>query len=321
MSVGWVFHPFFRHHATGSEHPDQPARLDTILDVLKKAGLLDRLESLGFGPADPEDLGLVHDPAYVDLVRLVCEQGFTYIGDPETHICPASYDVAALATGGVLAACDATLAGKVRRAFCCVRPPGHHAERDRARGFCLFNHVAVAAEHLVRRRGLSRVAIVDFDVHHGNGTQALFEDRADVLYVSLHENPLTLRFPGTGYRGERGMGAGEGYTVNVLVPPGGDEEDYRRGWAEAAAPALAAFSPQFLLLSAGFDAQGTESIAHMNLTPEGFGWLTRELIAVAESRAEGRLVSVLEGGYELDGLGRCVVAHVGALLGEGPEAR
>jgi len=315
-SVGWIFHPFFRHHRTGPEHPEQPARMDAIVDALAEAGLLDRLNPLDFGPATLADLGLVHDPAYADLVRLACEQGFAYIGDPETHLCPESYDVATLAAGGVLAACDAVLAGRVRRAFCAVRPPGHHAERDRAWGFCLFNHVALAAEHLVRRRGLSRVAIVDFDVHHGNGTQALFAERSDVLYLSLHENPLTLRFPGTGYRGEQGSGRGEGFSVNVLIPPGGDEADYRRAWAEAAGPALDGFAPQFLLLSAGFDAHCTESVAHVNLTPGGFGWLTRELVAVAERHAAGRLVSVLEGGYELEGLGRCAAAHVAGLLGD-----
>ena len=316
-SVGWVFHPFLRRHHTGPDHPERPERLDAILDALERSSLLARLEPLSFGPASFEDLALVHEPAYVDLLRMACEHGFGFIGEPETRICPESFDAAALAAGGVLAACDAVMDDRVHRAFCAVRPPGHHAEADRAMGFCLINHVAVAAEHLRRRRGVGRVAVVDVDVHHGNGTQRIFEERDDVLYVSIHEHPLTLRYPGTGYPGETGRGRGRGFTLNLCVPHGADLSDYRRALRDRVLPALERFRPDFLLVSAGFDAGRTEPMAHVNLAPGDFGRITRELVRAAEALCDGRVVSVLEGGYDLGGLGRCAVAHVGALLGPG----
>ncbi len=316
-AVGWVFHPFLRRHLTGPDHPERPERLDAIRDALERSGLLGRLVPLRFGPATFEDLTLVHEPAYVDLLRMACEHGFGFIGEPETRICPESFDAAALAAGGVLAACDAVMEGRVRRAFCAVRPPGHHAEPDRAMGFCLINHVAVAAEHLRRRRGVERVAVVDLDVHHGNGTQKAFEDRDDVLYVSIHEHPLTLKYPGTGYPGETGRGPGRGFTLNLCVPHGADLSDYRRALHDRVIPALERFGPGFLLVSAGFDAGRTEPLAHVNLAPADFGRITRELVRAAEDLCAGRVVSVLEGGYDLGSLGPCAVEHVRALLGPG----
>ncbi len=318
-AVGWVFHPFLRRHRTGPDHPERPERLDAILDALERSGLLARLEPLAFGPATFEDLTLVHEPAYVDLLRMACEHGFGFIGEPETRICPESFDAAALAAGGVLAACDAVMEGRVRRAFCAVRPPGHHAEPDRAMGFCLINHVAVAAEHLRRRRGVERVAVVDLDVHHGNGTQRAFEDRDDVLYISIHEHPLTLKYPGTGYPGETGRGPGRGFTLNLCVPHGADLSDYERALRDRVVPALERFRPGFVLVSTGFDAGCTEPVAHGNLTPGDFGRITRELVHAAEALCGGRVVSVLEGGYDLEGLARCAVEHVGALLEHGSD--
>ncbi len=318
VAVGWVFRDDFFRHRTRPGHPDHPARLDVIVRALERHGLLARLEPLRFREATFQDLVLVHEPAYVELVRMACESGFGYIGDPDTHIGPESYRVAALATGGVLAACEAVLRGKVRRAFCAVRPPGHHAGADAAGGFCLFNHVAVAAEHLRTRRGLERVAVVDLDVHHGNGTQALFEDQAGVLYVSVHEHPMTLKFPGTGWPGERGRGRGEGFTRNVCLPHGADGSAYRRAVEQEVLPALHAYRPEFVLLSMGFDTQWTEPLAHLNLRPADFGRITRLLVEAAEALCDGRLVSVLEGGYELRTLGRCAAEHVRALLGSPP---
>ncbi len=317
-AVGWVFRDDFLRHRTRPGHPDHPARLDVIVRALEREGLLKRMRPLRFREASFQDLVLVHEPAYVELVRMACEHGFGYIGDPDTHIGPESYRVAALATGGVLAACDAVLSGEVRRAFCAVRPPGHHAGADTAGGFCLFNHVAVAAEHLRTRRGLERVAVVDLDVHHGNGTQALFEDQPGVLFVSVHEHPMTLKFPGTGWPGEAGRGRGTGFTRNVCVPHGADGSDYRRLLQGEVLPLLARYRPQFLLVSMGFDTQWTEPLAHVNLRPADFGWITRALVGAAEELCGGRLVSVLEGGYELRTLGRCAAEHVQGLL-ESPD--
>ena len=203
-------------------------------------------------------------------------------------------------------------------AFCAVRPPGHHAESDRAMGFCLLNNVAIAAEHLIRRRSLQRVAIVDVDVHHGNGTQHAFEDRDDVLYISLHERTASLPFPGTGESHETGRGAGRGYTVNVPLAAGSDEAVYRRAFHESVLPALERFEPQFLLVSAGFDALADDHIANMNLCPEAYGWMTQQLLSVTDRCGGGRLVSVLEGGYDLSSLSRAVVIHVQAMLSACP---
>ena len=316
--VGWIYHSDFLRHITGERHPEQGSRLEVIVEALERARLLQAMEPLPFGPARPDDIALVHEPAYVELVRLLCAEGFTFIGSEETEVCRDSYEVALLASGGVLAACDAVMAGQVRRAFCAVRPPGHHAEADLAMGFCLFNHVAIAAEHLVRRHNLQRVAIVDLDVHHGNGTQHLFEERADVFYISLHERPGSIGFPESGEAEETGRGAGRGYTLNIPLDFGSQEADYRRAFAAQVEPALADYRPQFVLVSLGFDALMWDRISHISLEPESFGYLTDRLVRAADAQAQGRLVSVLEGGYDLLHLGAAAVAHVRSLFGAAP---
>lgn len=314
MPIGLIDDAVFKQHHPGFDHPESSARLDAIREGLRDADLLERTIRLGIRPATAEQLALVHEPAYVALVRLACEEGFGYIGDQDTQICHDSYDAAIYAAGGALAAVDAVMADRVQRVFAALRPPGHHAERDRAGGFCLFNNAALAAQYAITRYDLERIAIVDFDVHHGNGTQAIFYDRADVLYISLHEHPLSMKYPGTGFANETGSGPGEGFTMNLFIPNGGDESDYRRALDDHALPRLDDFAPQLLVLSAGFDAQRTESIAHVNLPPDAFEWMTRDLCAVADRHASGRVVSVLEGGYELGPLGRCAAAHVRGLL-------
>lgn len=319
MSVGWVYNQFFHRHRTEEAHPERAARLEVIVAELEEAGLLGRLRPLSFQPAPVEVLGWVHEPAYVDLVRIACERGFSFIGSAETRICPESYDVALLAVGGVLAACDAVAAGDVRRTFCAVRPPGHHAERDQAMGYCLFNNVAVGAEYVVRCHGIKRVAILDWDAHHGNGTQHIFEDRCDVLYASIHQAPQTL-FPHTGYEWETGRGPGEGFTLNVPMKPGSGDGEYRRAFEQQILPKLDAFAPGFVLISAGFDALQGERACALNLEPSSFGWMTRAVTRIADRHAGGRLVSVLEGGYDLTRLGRCVAEHVRGLLEAGAES-
>lgn len=315
MALGWVYDDFFLKHDAGSTHPERPGRLRAIVEALRAEGLLDRMAPLSFGMASAEAVAAVHDPAYVDLVRVACEQGLNYIGSNDTRIGPLSYGVALLAAGGVLAACDAVMAGRVRRAFCAVRPPGHHAEVDQAMGFCLFNNVAIGAEHLIRRHGLQRVAIVDFDVHHGNGTQHIFEHRRDVMYVSMHETPERT-FPGTGFAAETGQGDGTGYTLNVPLWLGSDDATYRRLLTEKVLPAVRGFDPQCLLISAGFDAACEDPMSRINLSTDAFGWITRELVGLAEGCCAGRIVSVLEGGYNLSSLARGAVEHVRAMLDE-----
>lgn len=313
-SVGWVYDRRFRDHDTGEGHIECPQRLGIIVEALQKCGLLERTVPLPFRAATAEQLAWVHDPAYVELVRMACDAGFTFIGSEETRICPRSYDVAALAVGGVLAACDAVMRGHARRTFCAVRPPGHHAERDQAMGFCLFNNVAIGAEHLVRCHGLSRVAIVDIDAHHGNGIQHVFESRGDVFYISLHERPGSLDFPGTGEASETGWGPGAGYTLNVPLDRSSGERQYLEALERRVLPALDRFRPQFLLVCAGFDTLVWDRVSHLSLEPDSLARITALLVAAAERHARGRLVSVLEGGYDLAHLGPAVAAHVRSLL-------
>jgi acetoin utilization deacetylase AcuC-like enzyme len=310
--VGWVYHPFFLRHDTGTAHLESAVRLEAIAEALAGEKWPGRLQSIPFDPIGVETLAWVHEPAYVKLVQMACEQGMGFIGSEDTHVGRESFDVALLAVAGVAGGCSAVMAGDVGRVFCAVRPPGHHAGRAQASGYCLFNNTAIAAEYLIRTHDLERVAIVDWDVHHGNGTQQIFEERCDVLYVSLHEAPPYL-FPYTGYAREGGVGSGKGFTLNVPMRPGSGDAAYRQAFSEKVIPRLDEFGPQFVLVSAGFDAARGDRTADIDLQPESFDWMTRELCDVADRHAEGRLVSVLEGGYEPSTLKRCVIEHVRAM--------
>lgn len=319
MPTGFVYDARFLDHDTGPTHPETPQRLNAIVERLKAKQLWDRLTHLPFQPADDRWIRAVHDDDLVDKIDQLCKARKRFIDSPDTPICPASASVARLASGGVLAAVDAVMAGEVDNAFCAVRPPGHHAEPNRTMGFCLFNHIAIAANYLIEHHGLQRVAIIDFDVHHGNGTQAIFYDRADVFFASIHEHPSYL-FPGTGFMHETGQGPGEGTTLNLPMPPQCGDDDYRHALVFKLMPKLEAFDPQFLLISAGFDASREDPLAHMNVSPEGFGWMTRHLLAEAKRLCHGRVVSQLEGGYYQRSLAECVRIHVEAFLSDGETA-
>ncbi len=258
------------------------------------------------------DLSLVetvHPAEYISRVRLACEERAGFIDTPECPLCDASFEIARLAAGGVVAAVDAVMEDRVQNAFCGVRPPGHHAERRRAMGFCYFNNIAIAAEYLRGHHGIERVAIVDWDVHHGNGTQHHFDRDPSVLYCSLHQDPRTL-YPGTGFEWETGTDAGAGTTLNVPMAPGSGDDEYQWAFAERILPTVSEFRPGFILISAGFDGHRDDPLAHITLTTEAFGWMTRELAALAASLCEHRVVSVLEGGYNLEALADSVQAHV-----------
>ncbi len=313
MPTGLIHDERFLRHDTGPRHPERPDRLRAITAMLRATGLWDKLAHLPFHPASIVHVDWVHAEAYIERVRLMCERGEAWIDTPDSAICPESYEVALLAAGGVIAAVDAVMLGRCDNAFCAVRPPGHHAEHGRSMGFCLFNNVALAAERLLRDHKLERIAIVDFDVHHGNGTQHTFEERADVLFISIHEHPRYL-YPGTGYEHERGRGPGEGFTLNVpLLPHGGDEE-YRKAFEERILPALEAYRPQALLVSAGFDAAAADPLAHMEVSADGFEWMTRRLRETAQKHCAGRLISTLEGGYDLEALSEGVRRHIEVLM-------
>lgn len=315
MALGLVQDSRFRLHETPAGHPEHAVRLEAVEEVLREAFPAADPSDVVFlagRPAPREALARVHEPAYLELLDRVCAEGFAWIGSEDTRISSLSADVARLATGGVLKACEEVMAGRVRRAFCAVRPPGHHAASALAGGFCLLNHVAVAAESLVRDHGLRRVAIVDFDAHHGHGTQEIFEERADVLYASLHQHP-ELGYPGTGHELERGRGAGEGTTVNAPLSWGAERDEVLRALDERIAPAVDRFRPEAILVSAGFDGARLEEISTLRLDPPDYGSITGRLTDLADSCAAGRLVSVLEGGYRPDSLTPCVRAHVEAL--------
>lgn len=314
MNVGLYHHELFHRHDTGAHHPERAGRLTAILEALDQAGLSEQLLRPSFEPATVEMIAAVHDPDYIQVVEQACRRGVEFIGSLDTHISEMSYEAARLAAGAAVAAVDAVLDEQLDRAFCAVRPPGHHAERQQALGFCLFNNIAIAAEHLVRTRRLERVAIVDVDVHHGNGTQHAFERRGDVLFISMHEHPRFL-FPHSGEASETGVAAGEGATLNIPMLPGADDDAYRQAFEEQVIPAIDRFCPQFVLMDIGFDATANDPLADMLLSPRMFHWMTRQLMDAAGRHADGRFVSMLEGGYHLDDVRQSVVQHVEALLG------
>ena len=294
-------------HHPGAGNPESAARLEVILDAVSSAWP----EMPWHRPpaATRTQLLRVHHPALVSQVldsRIDRHTGPLHL-DADTVLGAGSADAAAHAAGAGIAAVDAVLAGEIPRAFCAVRPPGHHAGADEAMGFCLFNNIAVAAAHALQVYGLTRVAIVDFDVHHGNGTQSIFAADAGVLYLSSHQAPL---FPGTGAANEAGIGN----AINRPLPPGTGSASFRAVWTDSLLPTLTAFRPQLLLVSAGFDGHRRDPLADWQLEAADFEWITEQLIAIAEHHAGGRLVSMLEGGYDLAALAECSVAHVGALL-------
>lgn len=296
-------HPACLQHAPGSGHPEAPARLEAVLDALR-SGCPD-LDWQEAPEASRAQLARVHTQPLIAQVLDQPTSGLRHL-DADTVMSPASAAAALRAAGAGVAAVDAVMRGDAGMAFCAVRPPGHHASADTAMGFCLFNAVAVAAAHALAVHGLQRVAIVDFDVHHGNGTQAIFAAEPRVLHISSHQLPL---YPQSGYPAERGVGN----LVNAPLSPGAGSLEFRELWRERLLPELDRFAPQLLLVSAGFDAHRLDPLADLNLGAEDYAWLSRELADSARKHARGRLVSLLEGGYSLAALRESVVAHVRGL--------
>lgn len=311
--TGYVYDERYLLHDPGSWHPERPDRLKAIQRSLKDSGVLELLTPIQPYPAPLSWVERLHDPDYIRRFKEACEQGRQVLDTQDCGICPESYDIALLAAGGVMAAVDAVMAGQVETAFCAVRPPGHHAERDRAMGFCFFNNVALGALYLLENFGLDRVAIVDWDVHHGNGTQHLFEADPRVFYLSLHEDPQYC-YPGTGYGREEGKGPGKGFTLNLPLPPRSGDEEYLEALNNVALPRLVQFAPQFVLVSAGFDAHSKDQLAHMRLTSSAYRQMGRLVLDLARETAGGRLIIVLEGGYNLEVLEECVEDQLRLLL-------
>ncbi len=311
LRTGIVIDSRYEAHDPGPGHPERPERiaaLRTALDGCNRRGLM-RIEPRS---ASAEDLALVHDPGYLgEVAASALHERFAF--DADTWVSAASHDTARLAAGGVLALADAVMAGEVDNGLACVRPPGHHAEAGRAMGFCLFNNVAVAARHLQRRHHVERVMIVDWDVHHGNGTQHLFDADPTVLYLSLHQFPF---YPGTGSLHEIGRGRGLGATVNLPLPAGCGDAEYLGLFDAVVAPVCRRFAPQFVLVSAGFDAHLRDPLGGMRMTDDGYAAICRVLLRATTEVAGGRLVAVLEGGYDLAALASSVLRVVDELGGE-----
>lgn len=302
MTTALISHEDCADHVTPPGHPEQVARLDAVLGALESLELLRVTAPL----AAEDDLLRVHPKTHVDAMRAAApEQGWRSL-DADTHMSAGTLKAAYRAAGGVVRAVDMVLGGEVKNAFVAVRPPGHHAERETAMGFCFFGNVAIGAKHALAHHGLERVAIVDFDVHHGNGTQDLVEDDGRILFCSTHQSPL---FPGTGAADEVGVGN----VLNVPLPAGTGSDIFRDVMARVVLPRLDAFSPQLVIISAGFDAHMNDPLAGMNLTTEDFGWVTERLCDVADTHCKGRVVSSLEGGYDLAALGASAAAHVKVL--------
>ena len=301
----------YLRHDPGSGHPESPRRIQALLQMLRSPGA-PRVKRLAPEPADPGEIALNHDRRYIERVAATARRDF-YAFDPDTWTCSETYDAARSAVGGVRVLVDAIMAGEVRNGFALVRPPGHHAEYDRAMGFCFFNNVAVAARHLLRQHGLSRILIVDWDLHHGNGTQHSFERDSRVLYVSLHQYP---HYPGTGRADEIGRESGEGYTVNIPLPPGCGDEVYLAAFHHLLEPIAAAYRPEFILVSAGFDAHRRDPLGGMELTERGYAAMTARLMTWADGWCSGRLALVLEGGYDRAALTASVDATLRVLNGE-----
>ena len=301
-------HPICLAHEMGDWHPEAPARLKAVLKALDTDQFreLDRREA---PKGTARQIERVHAPFYVEAIfENVPASGHVHL-DPDTAINSSSGEAALRAVGGVCAAVDAVVTGAARNAFCAVRPPGHHAESSAAMGFCLFNNIAIAAEHARRVHGIERVAVIDFDVHHGNGTQNHAFRYRDLFYASSHQWPC---YPGTGMEHETGV---FNNICNVPLRPGSGSEEFRRGYLEKILPALRNFGPELVLISAGFDAHVRDPLAQLRLETSDFAWVTRQILDVAEKSCSGRVVSTMEGGYDLDALAASAAAHVLALMG------
>ena len=308
--VACLYNPLFLEHGQ-PWHPESAERFEVIVDRLQKSGLWDRLEHLDFAPATVEQVSWVHHPYYIKYLQDLCAAGGGPL-DADTYATEQTYDVAMLAAGAAIAASESVMNGDVDAAFCLVRPPGHHAGVDQARGFCFFNNVAMAAEAALRC-GAARVAIIDFDAHHGNGTQEIFYHRGEVLYISLHQSPY---YPGTGTVDEVGVDDGAGATINIPVPVDTRDEHYMEAWQEIILPALTKFAPDIILMSAGYDAHWQDPLTGLALTVAGFYEMVQMTGELAQQLCQGRLGLILEGGYHLEALPLSVENTFLALLGE-----
>jgi acetoin utilization deacetylase AcuC-like enzyme len=309
MATALLLDSVYKQHITGPGHPERPERYDAVAATLERKGLVKSLARISVRPATEDEIAMCHSRDYIAVVKRDTARGAQDLSTGDTTIGPKSLDVALRAVGGVLNAVDAVMEGRVKNAFCAVRPPGHHATPVRGMGFCIFNNIAIGARYAQKKHGIERVLIADWDVHHGNGTQDVFYSDGSVFFFSTHQSPW---YPGTGDAGETGEGKGKGMTMNCPLPAGSHKEilDAFRAKLMSAADA---FKPDLVMISAGFDSRLNDPLGRFRLTDDDFADLTRMMLDMAEKHAGGRLVSVLEGGYSLEGLAASVAAHVTTL--------
>ena len=311
MSTAFLADPIYREHLAGvTGHPERPERFDAVLHAVEQSAVAPRLTRIPSRDVTEDELLLCHTPDYLALARRDVESGRPYLSTGDTDVTPNSWDVASRAAGGVLNAVDAVMSGGARNAFCAVRPPGHHANATRGMGFCLFNNIAIAARYAQRKYRISRALIVDWDVHHGNGTQDIFYSDPSVFFFSTHQWPL---YPGTGRANETGEGAAQGTTMNVPLPAGSGRAEILGAIQDSLLPRASDYKPELVLISAGFDSRIGDLLGQFTLTDDDFADLTRAIMEIADHSAGGRIVSVLEGGYNLSGLASAAARHVETL--------
>ena len=311
-STALLADPIYREHDTGPGHPERPERYDAVINALEAAGLIASLDRIPIRAATEDELALVHARPYIQLASREIRAGASELSTGDTTVSARSLDVALNATGGVLNAVDRVMTGQSHNAFCAVRPPGHHARPAQGMGFCIFNSIAVAARYAQKKHGIAKVMIVDWDVHHGNGTQDTFYEDGSVFFFSTHQSPW---YPGTGPASETGSGAGKNCTMNRPFAAGAGRAQIVGAFQEDLRRAADAFKPELVLISAGFDSRLGDPLGGFRLSDQDFSELTATMLEVAGKHADGRLVSILEGGYSLDGLASAAAAHVRALVG------
>lgn len=310
--TGLLTDPIYLEHDTG-QHPENANRLRVILNELQNSDVWERFEILPGVKADRSLIELIHDPKYIDSIEQEITSGAPFVGTMDCMVSPRTFEVAEFAVGGALELVKKVSAGELKNGFALVRPPGHHAERRQALGFCYFNNIAICAEYLIKKQNYNRILIMDFDVHHGNGTQHSFESRKDVFYCSIHENP-TVCYPGTGFETETGFGEGKGYTLNIPMRSFSGDDIYLKHLEETFIPAWREFKPDFVLMSAGYDAHREDPLARINITEVTYNSYVKALCDIAAEFCSGKLVGFLEGGYNLDVIPGLILQNLRILL-------
>ncbi len=312
MSTGFLYDERFMDHDPGIGHPERKERLSRSIEHLRQQDWFGDLITVESRPAERKWIQTTHADSYIDRARETCEKGAPYLDVTDVGISDESYDIALLAAGSITHMADKVMDQSIDNGFLLSRPPGHHAEHDLAMGFCLFNNVAIAARYLQQHHGLEKILILDWDVHHGNGTQHSFESDPSVLYISTHQYPF---YPGSGAASETGTNGGGGATLNCPMFAGAGDEEYGKAWREEILPTIEYFKPEFFIISAGFDAHRADPLAQINLSTDFFAWMSQRVLEQADKHASGRLVSILEGGYNLDELPHCIATHLEVLAG------